>query len=320
MSYNPSFIRGYKIPLPGIKDQDSIATLLNGNGTELKYHHHSVVMNKKRKFAWYSASNIDGNTWEPVERTGEFFKCNQIDESLQLGDELYKAIGGGRGRKNDFDEGHLTSFQEVLWGGKGECELAGNDTFFFTNCVPQHSLLNRGAWKSLEQYVTKKGADKNDIAVSVFSGPLFNSRDPYFIKMVNDEYIRIPGAFWKIIYYKGPSGLSAVGFMMSHQDLLLEEGTVTFDKEMVEEKGLVEEDVFMMFPKATTYQVKVEMIEKLTNLDFHLSGVNLPYQQKDKKEIVYKRIEIERGTERGAEELVHFKDEPLDYHLDGLTL
>lgn len=283
----------------------------------LDYHHHSVALNSSRKFAFYSASNIDGNTWEPIERTGDFIKDPRL-EDFQWGDELYGAIGGGRGRKNDFDEGHLTSFQEVLWGDADDMEKAGQDTFFFANCVPQHSLLNRGAWKSLEQYVTKKGANNQDIKICVFTGPVFTAKDPFFIQTVNDKFIRIPVTFWKIIYYRGPEGLSAVGFMMNHEGLLLDEGTVTHDKDQVEVRDLEEvEEVFMNFPKATTYQVKVELIEKVTKLDFHLSGVALPYQQNDSREIVYKRIEVVR--ERGLE-AASFKEEPLDYKLEGIVL
>ncbi|HEV7782850.1 MAG TPA: DNA/RNA non-specific endonuclease [Chitinophagaceae bacterium] len=317
MPYNPSFIQGHTIPLPEVSNTDLLAPLRNDNGTVLNYHHHSVVMNKKRRFAFYSASNIDGETWEPIERSGKFLKDDNMDHKYQLGDELYDAIGGG-GRKNDFDEGHLTSFQEVLWGKDPEdSERAGADTFYFSNCVPQHSLLNRGAWKSLEQYVTKKGANNNDIAVCVFSGPLFRPNDPYFIEKVDGHYIQIPCIFWKIIYYRRNGKLNAVGFMMSHEQLLLDEGTVTFEKSEVKDKGIEDEDIFMAFPKATTYQVRVELIRELTKLNFHLSGVNLPYTTNDKKEIVYKRIDIIKNKDL---EEVDFKDAPLDYRLDGIEL
>ncbi len=316
MPYNPGFIKGHKVPLPVIKDELLIAPLKGMiKGTSLDYLHHSVVMNKKRRFAFYSASNIDGLTWQPVERKGIFKKDERMDSQFQFGDELYGAISGG-GRKNDFDEGHITSYQEVLWGKKvTERKQAGNETFFFTNCVPQHGLLNRGAWKSLEQFVTKTGANDTDIAVSVFSGPLFKDNDPFYIKKIEGKLIRIPTTFWKVIHYQGRSGLSAVGFMMDHGKLLLEEETVTFDKAEVQERGLEEVDIFQMFPKATTYQVKVELIEKLTKFDFHLKNLNLPYKKNDSKEIVFKRIEIERTGTRGIEE-----DNQLDFKLDGLTL
>jgi hypothetical protein len=133
---------------------------------------------------------------------------------------------------------------------------------------------------------------------------------------VNDEFIRIPVAFWKVIYYHQEHRLNAVGFMMSHKELLLDEGTVTYDKDEVHEKKGIEEDAFMQFPKATTYQVKVELIQQLTKLDFDLAGVRLPFKTETPKEIVYKRIEVER--KKGIEDA--FESEPLDYELKGLVI
>src|SRR5687767_14324809 len=143
MPYNPNFIAGYHIPLP------TISASLSVPGSPLHYHHHSIVMNIDRRLAYFSASNIDGQSWQPIERTGSFRKDEKLEPQYQLGDELYSSINGGKGRKNDFDEGHLTSFQEVLWGKDKESQVAGADTFFYTNCVPQHGSLNRGAWRSL---------------------------------------------------------------------------------------------------------------------------------------------------------------------------
>jgi endonuclease G len=177
--------------------------------------------------------------------------------------------------------------------------------------------LNRGAWKSLEQYITRRGSDEQDAKVSVFTGPVLSSRDPFFIKKVNDEFIRIPVAFWKVIYYHHQHQLNAVGFMMSHKQLLLDEGTVTYDREEVQErKGIEEEDIFMEFPKASTYQVKVELIQQIAKLDFDLGGVHLPFKTDSPKEIVYKRVEIER--KKDIEDIS--ATEPLDFELKGLTI
>ena len=116
MPYKSDFIDGFTIKPPTILRQQDIAPLLTGRGHLIPYHHHSIAMNRRRKQAFFSASNIDGTSWEPIERAGDFVKdTTNLDARFQLGDELYKTIAAGRGRKNDFDEGHLTSFQEVLW-------------------------------------------------------------------------------------------------------------------------------------------------------------------------------------------------------------
>src|SRR5687768_4504813 len=205
MPYNPNFISGFRIPLPSVVAADTPP------GSPLHYHHHSVVMNPKRRLAYFSASNIDGESWKPIERSGGFKKDSKLESEFQLGEELYESISAGKDRGNDFDEGHLTSFQEVLWGEENDKALAGADTFFYTNCVPQHGSLNRGAWRSLEQYLVKKGADPNELKISVLTGPVLLSSDPYFINAIDGDLVRLPVAFWKVIYYKAVGGLQAVG-------------------------------------------------------------------------------------------------------------
>lgn len=312
MPYNHQFIPGYRIPFPDITASDNVP------GSPLHYHHHSIVMNPDRRLAFYSASNTDGRTWKPIERKGGFKKDVQLDPEFQLGEELYDSINAASGRKNDFDEGHLTSFQEVLWGKKKDLTIAGADTFFYTNCVPQHGSLNRGAWRSLEQYLLKKGADPNELKIAVMTGPVLLPDDPYFINVVDGNYIRIPCAFWKVIYYKGSRGLQAVGFMMSHLNLLLEAKTVTYQKGDVLDRSLApEEDVFMMFPKATTYQVSVDFIQNITGMKFFTHGVVLPYQSSESREIIYKRVEV--PVPRGMEEMQP-ENGQVEFELGNITI
>ncbi|RYG29974.1 MAG: hypothetical protein EOO01_37425, partial [Chitinophagaceae bacterium] len=270
------------------------------------------------RFAYFSASNTDGESWQPIERKGGFRKDSNLEAEYQLGEELYSSISGGQSRPNDFDEGHLTSFQEVLWGKENEQKRAGADTFFYTNCVPQHGSLNRGAWRSLEQYLVKKGADPNELKISVFTGPVLLSHDPYYINVIDGTYIRLPVAFWKVIYYKAVQGLQAVGFMMSHRNLLLEEETITYDKDEVTRSAEEElKDIFMMFPKATTYQVSIDFIESITGMKFFDEGVIFPFKQKSSRELIFKRIEVERP--RGMEP-TSFVDSPMEYQLENILI
>jgi endonuclease G len=312
MPYNPNFISGFRIPLPSVVSADTPP------GSPLHYHHHSIVMNPQRRFAYFSASNIDGRSWQPIDRTGGFQKDSKLEAEFQLGTELYSSISAGKTRGNDFDEGHLTSFQVVLWGQEKELKLAGADTFFYTNCVPQHGSLNRGSWRSLEQYLVKKGADPNELKISVMTGPVLLANDPYFINAINGELIRLPVAFWKVIYYKAVQGLQAVGFMMSHRNLLLADKTITYDEDDVTRSALEElEDVFMMFPKATTYQVSISFIEKISGIKFFDKGVVFPFKQRDSRELILKRIEVE--IPRGMEE-TSFADSPISYQLENILI
>jgi len=186
MAYNANFIDGKPVPLPKIPAarKKDIALLLSGKGYIINYQHHSVVINKTRKFAFFSASNINGKEWQAIIRKGIFKKdLRAIPAKYQFGNELYNAIKASGLRPNDFEEGHLTSFQEVLWGQTAaEKRKAANDTFYFTNCVPQHARVNTGLWRSLEQYVLKTQTVQHQLRVSVITGPVLLDSDPFYIK------------------------------------------------------------------------------------------------------------------------------------------
>jgi endonuclease G, mitochondrial len=321
MPYQENFLTT-PVPLPVISGPliKHIAPLLNGSGHVLHYKHHSVVVNKKRGLAFYSASNINGKTWKKIDRSGSFKKDKKIAPDHQWGDELYDAIKGTSGRPNDFEEGHLTSFQEVLWGTAAEIKKAAADTFYFPNCVPQHERVNSGLWRSLEQYVLKKETVDNELKVSVFTGPVLSDKDPYYIQKINGTLIQIPCAFWKVIYYNNSKGLNAVGFMMAHKKLLLDDGTVTYGKSTV--RGLRapvaadQENYFMDYDNSKIYQVKVEFIQKETDLKFMLNNVTLPFTEETKRDLLYKRIDVSRT--RGAARATTGGD--LDYDIQGISL
>ena len=320
MAYDVNFIPGLPVKLPAIKKRSEIAPLLNGKGHLINYSHHSVVMNKKRKFAFFSASNINGGEWQFVERKGSFRKETKVSANYQLGNELYDSISGKGGRPNDFQQGHLTSFQEVTWGKTAaERKKAAADTFYFTNCVPQHGRLNVGLWRSLEQYVLKTETIDHDLKVTVLTGPLLSDNDPFYIKKINGEFVKIPCAFWKIVYYPNEKGLNAVGFMMSQTDLLLQDKTVTFKSTGVKEMiaPLPSEDLFMDYKYDSVYQVRVEFIQEKTGLRFMLNKVHLPYQAVVKTDLLYKRIEVPPSRAIAAKKS---GVSALDFQLEGITL
>lgn len=324
MAYNPDFIKGKPVALPRVPSnrKKELAFLLNGKGFLLHYYRHSIALNSKRKFAFYSACNIDGAQWKNIPRKGIFKKDKTVAAGAQLGNELYNAIQATGLRPNDFEQGHLTAYQQVLWGETdAERRQAANDTFYFTNCVPQHERLNTGLWRSLEQYILKTQTVQHHLQVTVITGAVLSDQDPYYIKKINGDYIQIPCVFWKVVYYPNNRGLNAVGFMMSHTQLLLQDGTVVFDKKAVREsltgKAATDDNLFMDYKYDAVYQVRVELIQEITGLKFMLKNVHLPYQLKEKKSILYKRIEVRPGIAFGT---AKHKEPPLDYKLTRITL
>ena len=90
MAYNVNFISGNPVTLPVIppEKKKEIAPLINGKGYLINYAHHSVVLNKKRKLAFFAASNINGKEWKNINRKGIFKKDVRAVLAKYNGEEL----------------------------------------------------------------------------------------------------------------------------------------------------------------------------------------------------------------------------------------
>lgn len=167
--YDRHFISGVDIPMPepGSKLAKQVAPLrpgeLNAEKGELKYEHFSIKMNKNKRIAIFTATNIDGKTYLSVDRrTGEvstaeaetWFPDARISSSVWLDNSFYSEWS------SFFDHGHLTRRTDPNWGTAEEAERANADTYHFTNCSPQHFRFNESTkfWQGAEQYVLENGA------------------------------------------------------------------------------------------------------------------------------------------------------------------
>lgn len=246
--YDNSFIGpNFKVPLPEVTGpaKDKVLQINENGDTVRDYTHFSVVMNKDRKLAFYTAHNVDGESLQTgIKRIGwEIDK--EIGKENQLGNEIY--------RNNPLDRGHMVRRIAVAWGSKSEAKRASNDTFYYPNAVPQHADLNQKTWLSLENWLLDN-ADKKDYKLCVFTGPVFRDND----KVYRGE--KIPADFWKIIILKRKTDgkLAAAGFMMSQKKLL----------EGIGDKGGEINQERVETPQIAPYQVSLSTIEELTNLDF----------------------------------------------------
>jgi DNA/RNA endonuclease G (NUC1)/V8-like Glu-specific endopeptidase len=249
--YDPEFLGGgLRVPLPKLSPaQEAEAARVRGaedgdSPFELKYHHYSVVMNRPRRLAFFTAVNIDGRTGRRLSRDPDkWFFDPRIDAALQLGNDLYKG--------SVFDRGHLVRRLDPAWGRTERvAKVANDDTFHFTNCSPQHKRFNEGKnlWAGLEDYLLNKAGDERKRMV-VFTGPVLEKDDPTF------RDVRIPKQFWKVAVVVRPNGKpAALGFIVSQADLI---------RPVVEEAAI---DV------ARTFQTPIRAIQDLTGLDFGLLG------------------------------------------------
>ena len=233
--YDPQFL-GQQVGLPRIPAQmkSDIAQLKDGKGHELKYTNFSLVMNKARKLAFFTAVNIDGAQLQALKRDADkWFFDPRIERDCQMGPEVYA--------KNDLDRGHLVRRIDPVWGS--QAKEANEDTFHFTNCSPQHKHLNQKIWQELEEYILKN-ADVHDLRVTVFTGPVFRADD-----MLYRDKFQIPAEFWKVVVMVKQDGkLSATAYLQTQKNLIV--------------------DLEFAFGEYKTYQVPVTRIEALTGLDF----------------------------------------------------
>jgi endonuclease G, mitochondrial len=240
----------------------------------LDYIHYSVVMSKIRRFAYYTAVNIDGTTWRDNVRKGSWKKDIRINADDQFGSELYSVT------KSDFDKGHLVKREDPEWGDSALAVKAGENTFRYPNCVPQHKKLNQEIWAELENNILHKGANDQHLKISVFTGPVLSDGDGVFVTKVKDQEVKIPNLFWKIVTWVKTDGkMYAVGFVQSQEKFLIEGGIIKKLFLPFRLRKLSDEDIFehLKFKDGKTYQVRIEEIENLTGLKFDWPDVIKPY-------------------------------------------
>ncbi len=262
--FDPGFIPGFHIPLPEPNSDlaKQLAPLRAGEPNaaqgELKYEHFSVKLNKAKRIALFTATNIDGKTYLTVDRNsglvtggpeGEtWFLDPRVSAGFFLDQSFYSAWS------TYFDRGHLTRRSDPTWGTDEQAERANADTFHFTNCSPQHFRFNQSAkfWQGAERYVLEKGvlAEDTPARLIVIQGPIFSDA----IDRWADD-VQIPSSFFKVIVWKGKTGLKSVGLVVD-QLALLDEKRASLGKPKDEPVDVKQ------------WRVAIETIEKRSGLDF----------------------------------------------------
>lgn len=271
--YDADFL-GVPVPLPILPDELAAQAALNTQAAGeprylLPYHHFTVVLNKARRLAFFTAVNIDGALGrEPKRGRDHWFFDPRVAQEEQTGKDVYDG--------NDLDLGHLVRRLDPAWGDSdGVAKLANDDTFHFTNCSPQHKDFNRNKtrWAGMEDYILNH-ADNLKFKVNVFTGPVFAADD--------DAYrgVQLPRQFWKVVSMVKTDGqLSATGYLLSQSDLI---------------SGLRTREPFS-YGAYLTYQVPVKKVEELTSLSFGPAAAADPLAR-------------ERGVAPQPRELDRFED------------
>jgi endonuclease G, mitochondrial len=244
--YQTGFLggNGRRVPLPRLSPAQRQKAAVNrqANGHDeilLPYHHFTLVMNRERRLAFYTAVNIDGRITHNFRRETDRWSLDpRIGADEQHGEALYA--------HNDLDRGHLVRRLDPAWGSsRTAAKFANDDTFHFTNCSPQHKNFNqnRTTWAGLEDYILKN-ADVEDLKATVFTGPVLADNDPEY------RGTKLPRQFWKVVVIGRPGGgLSATAYLLSQSQLLHDLEAFTYGA-------------------YRTFQVPVAQVAMLTGLDF----------------------------------------------------
>jgi hypothetical protein len=151
--YDEDFI-DIAVPMPKVTDKKIVSKMDDGEFI-IPYQHFSVVMNKKRRLALFTASNVDASakarkpdpdalyTRKTLTGLGKndqelWFTDPRIPEEQQLPDVFYTKD------RQSFDKGHIVRRDDVCWGRTyAQLRRANGDTFHTTNCSPQVQEFNR---------------------------------------------------------------------------------------------------------------------------------------------------------------------------------
>ena len=229
--YDEAFI-GLRVPLPAVTDKKIVSKMANGEFV-IPYEHFSIVMNKERRLASFTASNVDagarsrkpdpaadytrkGLTGLAKNDQEKWFTDPRIPEQHQLPDVFYNKD------RQAFDKGHIVRRDDVCWGGTyAQLRRANGDTFHTTNCSPQVADFNRsasgGKWGELENMILKQAKTEK---LAIFAGPIFQDDDDVF-EGVDDRgpiSVPVPRRFWKIVFANNGGSLEAYPFILE-QDL-----------------------------------------------------------------------------------------------------
>lgn len=193
MAYDPFFLGDkHEVPLPGLVGKTAEEALESGRVYD--FTHFSIAMNKRRRFAIFSAACVDESRFLQVPRDNKSWHFDdRIGKENQVGAEFYA--------NNEYDRGHLTRRKDVCWGERQEAEKANYDSFCYANIALQHHRFNTGIWNCLEDWILD--SLDNDKKMIVITGPIHKESDEEYCGANGKPGcgITIPFGFWKMVCY-----------------------------------------------------------------------------------------------------------------------
>ncbi|MEO1147510.1 MAG: DNA/RNA non-specific endonuclease [Cyanobacteria bacterium J06638_22] len=222
MPYDPEFITGHVIPLP---TPNARVMALAYEGDYIHHSRHSLLFNKERGFAFVSAHNIDGTTLPSAQFTSRRFKNDpkiqptslQVDRNRGYRESEKHGFG-----PNPWDQGHLARRKSLSWGDEEKARIAERESDMWSNIAPQHGNLHDDAWGKIEDWMLER-VENDGHRACVFTGPVFTEDDPEHKNGPEEDPIRIPAGFWKVISVELAGAMRSAGFLVWQRDYDSEE-------------------------------------------------------------------------------------------------
>lgn len=109
-------------------------------------------------------------------------------------------------RSSGWDRGHMAPAGDMKWD-----ETAMSESCYFSNICPQHSGLNGGDWRSLEEKCRSLTSlyDTLRIACGPIVGDAINGT-------IGENKVTVPDAFFKVLLGKKKGRLNGIGFIFSN--------------------------------------------------------------------------------------------------------
>ena len=253
--YDPAFLRpgqrDGRVFLPELRAalaRQATPRLDDPKSNLLHYYHYTVVMHRKRRFAIYSAANVDASGRFALRRPKDVWRVDpRIPAEAQVRESFYTG--------NRFDRGHLTRREDLEFGDSTPAALgAAADTCHWTNCTPQHARFNenRQLWAGIERHILENAVTKDHFRAQVLTGPVFDAKDPVLPGFDDTPF---PLRFWKVVAAINASDkLFATAYLLDQRGVIAEFGI----------KAAPE----VPFTGYKTFQTKISEIERLTGLTF----------------------------------------------------
>lgn len=311
--YKRQFLDGFDVPLPKLgpdligKAAPNKLAEPGDDPHELKYHHFSVVMNRDRKLAFFTACNINGTTAKSVDRKTKtvtplrpdspglesaesaadaeaeaWYNDNRIDPDEYTGETFYEKqkIPGfpnpqSKGRiARMFQKGHLVRRLDPCWGNDDLALLAEEDTFHWTNCSPQVGFFNQGT-AGPSTPGTGGGALWRAVENYVLRNAVADKQrvtsftGPIF---TDDDRpyrgVRVPGRFFKVTVWVEEDELRSLAMIADQRPVLKVWPEALFAEAR---EAIAEKEAFMdpgELDKVEDFLTTVTNVEAETGLDF----------------------------------------------------